>query len=726
MITKHQTESAVSKQLGAALVMAVTLLGFGCAVTKPVVKKSPEERYKFVAENLGKMVTGGRITQVRWANDESSFTFTRGDKKYVFDLNDRSTKQITATEETNSVATARPRGNRSSQPARGRQRDRVTSPDGKWIAMCKDWNVVLEPVKKDENEESESGASPESAEHEKPEPIHVTTDGQRKFRYGTASWVYGEELDQREAMWWSPDSRKLVFYEFDERAVPDHYITDGLIDLHTKVLTEGYPKPGEPNPIANLLVYDLETKATTRIETPEDDQATEWYTYDVQFTPTAKDESSPQLLFHRTNRRQNVLHLVAADISTGKTRIVLTETQEAWQDNSPPMRFLEDGHRFIWTTEKTGWKQLELHDLNGPPDQFITLTHGEYPVSSIVRVDEKAGQIFYTAFSSLNPLNAQLHRVNMDGTGQVRLTREPLNHTITMSPSGKWFITEYEAVGVPPTTALYDSEGHRIATLAESDSSQFKKLGMSMPELFTFKADDGKTDLYGVLYKPSNFNASEKYPLLIDVYGGPLSQGVRNRFSPGRPECEYGFLVAAIDNRGTVGRGKAFETATYMKLGQVDIKDQADGVRFLTKRGYVDANHVGIAGHSYGGYMSAMAVLKYPDVFQVACAGGTVTDWRNYDTIYTERFMRTPEENPEGYDAGSCLKYVNQLQGKLLLLHGMVDDNVHTNNVWQLIDALQKANKPFEMMFYPDAGHSLGGRANAAKWDFLRKNLQPH
>src|SRR5690606_25678169 len=227
------------------------------------------------------------------------------------------------------------------------------------------------------------------------------------------------------------------------------------------------------------------------------------------------------------------------------------------------------------------------------------------------------------------------------------------------------------------------------------------------PELFTFKADDGVTAIYGILYKPADFDPSRKYPLVIDVYGGPFSHGILARFSPAHHGCPHGFLVAKIDNRGTRHRGTAFEAAAYMKLGEVDLKDQVDGVRHLVQRPYVDADRVGIYGHSYGGYMAALAILKYPDVFHVAVAGAPVTDWRNYDSIYTERFMRMPEENPEGYDAGSCLTYAGQLKGKLLLLHGMLDDNVHPSNTFQLMDALQKAGKPFDVMLYPNAGHGL-------------------
>ena len=681
------------------------LMPGGCASNR-VDPAVAEARHKLISDNMSQLVTGGKITHVRWSDDGSFVNFERLDQRFHFDLasrrfagvdqNEQGDSRVDATQSQPQIR-SKARSQSRPQPGRGRQRDREKSPDGKWTAVCKDWNVVLEP--------SDEG-----------EPVAVTTDGNRKFRYGTASWVYGEELDQHDAMWWSPDSSKLVFYEFDERAVPDHYLTAGLTDLHTKVLTEGYPKPGEPNPIANLLIYDLNSKQTLRIGRGEGAESEDWYTYAVQFAPDGS-----QLLFNRTNRHQDDLRVVSAELETGKTRTILTETQATWQDNAPTMKFLADGHRFIWATEKTGWKQFELRDLDG--SLINSLTRGEYPVASIEKIDEDHGVLYYTAFSDANPLNAQLHRVGLDGRGQARLTREPFNHSVQISPDSKWFITSYDSVDTPPTTALYDTNGNRITTLARSDRTRFEQLQLEKPELFKLKADDGKTDLYGVLYKPSHFHKLQKYPLVIDVYGGPLSQSVHNHFIGANPNCEYGFLIAAIDNRGTVNRGKAFESATYLKLGDVDIKDQADGVRFLERRSYVDSKRIGIYGHSYGGYMSALALLKYPDVFQAASAGGTVTDWRNYDTIYTERFMRTPQENPDGYDAGSCLTYAKQLKGNLLLLHGMVDDNVHPSNAWQLIDALQKSGKTFEMFFFPNSGHSLGAGANAARWQFLRKSL---
>jgi dipeptidyl-peptidase-4 len=276
---------------------------------------------------------------------------------------------------------------------------------------------------------------------------------------------------------------------------------------------------------------------------------------------------------------------------------------------------------------------------------------------------------------------------------------------------------------MPPSAVLLNTEGREVAVLAEGDAAAFERENITPPELFSFTADDGKTTIYGQLFKPRDFDPERKYPLLIDVYGGPHSVGVTNRFSPGIAQCEFGFLIARIGNRGTMNLGKAFESANYLQLGLVDLDDQTAGVRFLASRPYVDGSRVGIFGHSYGGYMSALALLRYPDVWHVGIAGAPVTDWKNYDTIYTERYMRTPQENPEGYKAGSCIEHASKLKGHLFLLHGLVDDNVHPSNTWQLVDALQQAGKRFDLMVYPNNAHGFG--YEELKWEYLIRHLKP-
>ena len=346
------------------------------------------------------------------------------------------------------------------------------------------------------------------------------------------------------------------------------------------------------------------------------------------------------------------------------------------------------------------------------------------PCGTITKVDEEAGYFYYTAFSDQNPYNAQLHRARLDGTEPRRLTSSPLNHTFfDIAPSNRYVVAVREQFDVPPSTVVYDDNGKEIAVLAASSREAAEKLNLPAPELFSFLANDEKTTIYGTLSKPSNFDESKKYPLLIDVYGGPASAGLSNRYTPANAICEFGYLVAKIGNRGTIGRGKAFESATYLKLGGPDLDDQADGVRFLSKRPYVDGSRVGIYGHSYGGYMSSLALLRYPDVFQVGVAGAPVTDFRNYDSIYTERYMRTPNENAAGYDAGSCLSLAKSLKGKLLLVHGLIDDNVHPANTWQLSKALNDADRRFDMMIYPEFEHGVGSTYPSLRWEYFYKHL---
>jgi dipeptidyl-peptidase-4 len=320
-----------------------------------------------------------------------------------------------------------------------------------------------------------------------------------------------------------------------------------------------------------------------------------------------------------------------------------------------------------------------------------------------------------------NPMKMQLHRVGLDGKGDKRLTDPALHHTVTVSPDGKYLVDVAQTHDHPPVTRLMDASGKQIAELATSDTSKFDQLGLKRVELFAYKAADGKTDLHGLLHFPSNFDPSKKYPLLVSVYAGPSTNGARETFTMPNALTEYGFLVATLDSRSAAGRGKRFLDAIYLKFGTVEIDDQAAGVKALWSRPYLDKDRVGIFGTSYGGYASAMALLRYPDVFHAASASSPVTDWRNYDTIYTERYMRTPEQNKAGYDAGALMTYADKLNGRLLLYYGSADNNVHPSNMMQFIQSLQKAGKSFEVQVGPDMGHS--GVNQARMMEFFIENL---
>lgn len=591
-------------------------------------------------------------------------------------------------------------------PSRARQRPSEPSPDGAWVAACVDGNVRLTPV----------GAPQDGRDAA---AVQVTSEGGNGLRFGTASWVYGEELDQTTGMWWSPDSRWLAYYRFDDSRVPPFTMLGGLTDLFTTTSVERYPKPGDRNPDAGIeLVAIADPARRISVDVGARDQ---WeYVYGPQWAP-----DSSELLFYRTNRRQNVLELCAADPATGAVRVVVREEQPNWQQNRPEMRWLRDGRRFIWSTERSGWKQYEIRSMD-PAVAPVPLTRGEFPIESIVAVDEDAGRLWYSAGSGAHAIEPQLMSVRLDGTDQRRHTTADAHHArFSVAPGGAHFVASDETLVRPPVMRLRRADGSVVADLpGGADGDPWQARGLVPPEPLTLKAADGVTDLFGILHFPSDFDASRRYPMVVETYGGPHARTVRWSFSRPDPDCELGFLVLRVDNRGTPGRGKAFEDATYLSLGGPDVDDQAAAARQVAQRPYVDPARIGISGSSYGGYMSIMALLRQPEVFRSAVAYSGPTDWRQYDTIYTERFMRTPQENPKGYDAGSAVARAADLKGALLVIHGMQDDNVHPNNMWALAERLYELDRPFGMLLFPKAGHGgFGAPGEGAKWTHFIRTL---
>jgi dipeptidyl-peptidase-4 len=303
-------------------------------------------------------------------------------------------------------------------------------------------------------------------------------------------------------------------------------------------------------------------------------------------------------------------------------------------------------------------------------------------------------------------MKMQLHRVSLDGSGDTRLTDPVFNHTVNLSPDGRLFLDVAQTHDIPPFTRLMDSDGDTVAELATSDLTRFEEMGLQKVEMFTFTGADGETQLHGMLHKPSNFDPTKEYPIIVSVYAGPATNGARETFTLPNALTEYGFLVASLDSRSAAGRGKRFLDAIYLKLSTGEIDDQAAGIRALWDRPYVAQGRAGIYGTSYGGTSSAMALLRNPDVFRAASASSAVTDWRNYDSIYTERYMWIPQENEAGYDAGSAMLYAEELEGDLMLFFGTADNNVHPSNTLQFVSALQAAGKHFQLQVGPDLGHS--------------------
>jgi dipeptidyl-peptidase 4 len=675
------------------------------------------EQAQRMAREAPTAIAGGALLPT-WADGSKTFEYDRDGRRYRYDV---ATLQATETGSAGLPAEAHigqeaqakggGAGGAATALERGRQFESATSPDGALKAFYHDHNVWL------------SAADGTGARA-------ITTAGSAagRIKYGTASWVYGEELSQRTAMWWSPDSRKIAYYRFDERQVRDYYVTLNQTRPQVTLDIEAFPTAGTPNPVVDLFIHDVATRETVRVDVrdgkPFDNASVGHYVYRVSWSADGRE-----LLFLRMNRRQNVLEVASAGAATGVCRVVLREEwPTGWVMAEPHMVFLADGRRFIWESPRNGWNNFYLYDLEGGLIAPLT-TSTTADAGSLIKVDERAGVLFYTARDGDNRLKLQLHRVGLDGKDDRRLTDPAFHHTVGgciaglvsrpeqpavpgpcgISPDSRYFVDIYQTHDTPPATRLADgATGRLVAEISKSDTTRFAALGLKKAEPFTFTAADGRTMLRGLMQFPSTFDPAKRYPALVSVYGGPefAIDTARETFVVPSPLTEYGFLVLNLDSRAVPGFGKRALDALYQKLGQVEIDDIAAGVRSLGNRPYVDRSRVGIFGTSYGGYAAVMSLLRHPEVFAAASASSPATDWRNYDTVYTERYMWIPQENKEGYDAGSAITHAKGLKGRLQLYYGTADNNVHPANTLQLIKALQEAGKSFDVQVGPDQGHS--------------------
>ena len=581
---------------------------------------------------------------------------------------------------------------------RGRAYSDVLSPDLKLRAFTRDFDLYVKDLDRNET--------------------RLTTDGTDDLRNGFPDWVYPEELGQYQAFWWSPDSKKIAFMQFDQSPVTKYPIVHDVRPV-PKLELLGYPKAGDNNPIVRLFVVDVASKKIVRLETGGD---LDVYLYRGQWTNDGRE-----FTYHRLNRFQNRVEVFAADPDTGKTRLIFVDEDPCYLDERTDLIFLKDNRRFLWTSERSGWREIYLYDLKGK--LIKQLTNARLPIQSVAGVDEARGWVYFTGYEA-NGTETHLYKVRLDGTGFARMTRDPGSHRVSFSPGFDHYTDSYSHFDQPQTVALFRADGKEVRVIGRSVPAEgFEDLKLIKPERMTFKSADGKHDLDGLLYFPAHFDPKEQYPLILSVYGGPGSKSVSNTYrmtDASQALAQLGFLVGVCDYRGVSGRGKNFQNLHYLKLGQVEIEDHVAFVKALGKRPYVDTDRVGVTGHSYGGYFTCMALLKEPDVFHVGVAGAPVTDWRNYDTIYTERYMRRPQDNPDGYEKGSCLTYAKNLKGKLFLHHGAIDDNVHVGNTIQLAEALLKENKAFDMMIYPGQMHGIRfPRYGESRVEYFIEHLKP-
>ncbi|HUL76179.1 MAG TPA: S9 family peptidase [Vicinamibacteria bacterium] len=546
----------------------------------------------------------------------------------------------------------------------------------------------------------------------------LTQGGSETLLNGRLDWVYEEELASRsgQAFVWSPDSRAIAYLQLDQSRVPTFPIVD-FLPVGNVVQWQRYPKAGAPNAIVRLGVVGIEKDGTpgpARLLTFDPDDV--YVLPQLGWTPDSRN-----VAFQHLNRAQDALDLRLLPVPSspreplGTPRTILTEQSKTWLNTFGAPRFLRDGRRFLWLSERDGFAHFYLCEVAGG---CRAVTQGAWTVDGRVTfagsgpgfvLDERSGFLYFTA-TERDPRERHLYRVRLDGTGRTRLTREDGTHRTVVSPDGRFYADTWSDVRTPPKAWVASQDGTKRFTIEENGNPPILGFERGSLDFVEVKAGDGTT-LYASLLKPADFDPEKRYPVILSVYGGPHAQTVTNAWDHVRPFehllASHGFLVWSLDNRGMAARGTAFESAIGHDLGRVELEDQLAGVAYLKSLPFVDPARIGITGGSYGGYMTLYALTNAPDVFRSGVAVSSVTDWRFYDSIYTERYMGTPETNPKGYERSSPLQKAAQLEADLLLIHGSSDDNVHLANTIAFVAALIKAGKPYELQIHPRQLHGF-------------------
>ncbi|MFN7118932.1 MAG: S9 family peptidase [Saprospiraceae bacterium] len=552
----------------------------------------------------------------------------------------------------------------------------------------------------------------------------VTNDGAlNKIINGGMDWVYEEEFALTQGYHWSPDGQRLAFYRFDESAVKEFTMTMYYNALYPEYQTFKYPKVGEKNSIVTIHIYDVNAGKTVQAQTGSETDI---------YIPRIRWMTNEQLCVFRMNRHQNQLELLQTDVNTGATKVIFNEKNKYYIEEATldDVTFLAEGKSFLFTSERDGWRHLYLAAVDGGKTQ--QLTKGAWEVSNVYGVDEKNKMVYYQA-AEKSPLERQVFALTLDGKVKRALANDKGWNNATFSSTFDYYVLNHSTMNTPATYAVYDRNGKEIRVIENNKAlaTRMTEYKLSPAEFFKFKTSEN-VELNGWMIKPSDFNANRKYPVLMFVYGGPGSQQVVDRFSGGnfwwyQMLAQQGFVVACVDNRGTGGRGEEFKKVTYLQLGKYETIDQIEAAKYLGNQPFVDKNNIGIFGWSYGGYMSSLCILKGSDVFKAAIAVAPVTNWKWYDSIYTERYMQTESENPTGYRDNSPVNFADRLKGNYLLVHGMGDDNVHFQHTAEMANALIKANKQFDTYFYPNRNHGIsGGTTRLHLYTKMTNFLQEH
>ena len=581
------------------------------------------------------------------------------------------------------------------------------SPDGTKIAYVKENNIYVYDI-----------ASKNSTA--------VTTDGKKNaIINGITDWVYEEEFAFVRAFDWSADSKKLAYIRFDESQVPEFSMSIFQKSLYPTVETFKYPKAGEKNSLVSLHLYNVDSKALVNVDLGK---YTDFYIPRIEWTKDANVLSAKIV-----NRHQDNLDLLFVDGTTGASKVVFNETEKAYIDfiDTDNLTFLKD-NSFIWTSEKDGFNHIYLYDKTGKLKNQIT--KGNWEVTSYYGFDEKTKTIYYQSTEN-GSINRDVYSIGLDGKNKLRLTKNAGTNAASFSPNFQFFINTFSSATQPTTFSLNESKtGKEIQVIENNQALSTKLAAYNLPskEFFVLKTAKGN-ELNAWMIKPKDFDPNKKYPVFMYQYSGPGSQQVNNDWYDTNDYwflmlTQQGYIVACVDGRGTGFKGAEFKKVTYKELGKYEVEDQIDAAKVLGSYPYVDASRIGIFGWSYGGFMASNCVFQGADVFKMAIAVAPVTNWRFYDSIYTERYMQTPQENASGYDNNSPINHVSKLKGKFLLIHGSADDNVHVQNSMQMMEALIQADKQFDSQIYPDKDHGIyGGKTRIQLYNkmtnFIKTNL---
>jgi dipeptidyl-peptidase 4 len=533
----------------------------------------------------------------------------------------------------------------------------------------------------------------------------ITTDGKKNsIINGITDWVYEEEFGFVRAFDWNATGTKLAYIKFDESQVPEF-----SMDLYNRGLYPAqevfkYPKAGEKNAVVSLHLFDL---ASNKTQTVNLSNYNDFYISRIQWTYDANVLSAQVL-----NRHQNNLDLLFIDGNTATSKVVLNEKDKAYVDVTDNLTFLKD-NSFIWTSEKSGFNHIYHYDKTGKLKKQITT--GNWEVTAYYGFDEKSGTVYYQSVEN-GSINRDVYAININGKNKKLLTTAVGTNRATFSPNFQYFINSFSSATKAPIFTLNDSKsGNVIKTIISNEALEQKlaKYDVAPKEFTTITTEKGHT-LNAWFIKPKDFDSNIKYPVFMFQYSGPGSQQVANQWNGTNDYwfmmlAQQGYIVACVDGRGTGFKGAEFKKCTYKELGKFEVEDQIDAAKLIGNYPYVDKSRIGIFGWSYGGFMSSNCILKGSDVFKMAIAVAPVTSWRYYDSIYTERYMQTPQENPSGYDENSPINHVSKLKGNYLLIHGTSDDNVHVQNTMVMIEALVQANKQFDWAIYPDKNHGIYG-----------------